>query len=81
MPTQDLMDAIRGLKIPELQELIVAAEKEIESKRESEVVNLAEQFETIATASLGMTAKQLMAAARKARREKDEEVMSVEAAE
>ena len=26
MPTQDLMDAIRGLKIPELQEMIVAAE-------------------------------------------------------
>ena len=81
MPTEDLMVSIRGLKIPELQQLIAAAETEIEAKRDSEALHLAEQFEEIAVASLGMTAKQLMAAARKAKREKDEVTMEEEAAQ
>lgn len=73
MPTQDLMDAIRGLKIPEPQ-----ADR---GRREGDRVQAGKRGRQSRRAirddrhSLGMTAKQLMAAARKARREKDEEVM------
>ena len=70
MKSDELDAYLKARSIPELEAIMATAEQLISYKRNSGVIDLALQFEAIASAQLGMTVKQVMCTARKAERER-----------
>ena len=65
---------VKDLSFVDLQTLIEVCQENAEQLRDGGVAKLAEQFEAMAEQTFGMTAKQIMAASRKRRREQEQEI-------
>ena len=65
----EILQSLSDMSFPDVEQIVVACEERMQKLRETGVTDLAEQFESMAAETFGMTVKQIMAATRKRKRQ------------